>query len=100
MMDCEIDTTLLALSHNRIIGLTSKEGKLGFPEGQFRYDGQPYCEIQDLIEELSGSHCRAYLFLKYTHPIAGGMTGFELLKMSREPILRDIAKNWMVQHSD
>lgn len=94
MMDCPLPNLLSAHQAGFVLGLPYG-GSLFFPDWQFRYDGQPFDEIAEVITLFDKSAWEVYRFLKAEHPALDGQTGIEVMRMSREPRLRPVAENWI-----
>jgi hypothetical protein len=96
MMDCSIESLMRSVDQGYLLALRIDDEPLVFPDWQFRYDGQPYDDMAEVLDEFSGSSpWEVYRFMKHQHPALSGRTGVGILKMSREPILREIAKSWI-----
>jgi hypothetical protein len=93
-MDCPLDSLLAAHQAGFVLGLTH-EGQLFFPDWQFRYDGQPFDEIAEVIAAFDNRAWEVYRFMKTEHPALNGQTGIEVMRISREPRLRPVAENWI-----
>ncbi len=96
MMDCGIDSLMRSLEKGFVLGLRTGDEPPVFPDWQFRYDGQPFDEMFEVLDEFKGSSpWEVYRFMKHRHPALAGRSGIEVLQMSREPILREVAKSWI-----
>jgi len=93
-MDCPLDSFLAAHRAGHVLGL-SHDGQLLFPEWQFRYDGQPFDEIAEIIALFDKNAWEVYRFMKTEHPELNGQTGIDVMRISREPQLRPIAESWI-----
>jgi hypothetical protein len=94
MMDCSLPDLLAAHKHGFVLGL-EHDGQLHVPDWQFRYDGQPFEEIADMIAVFDKRFWEIYRFMKASHPALGGMTAIDVMQMSREPRLKSVAENWI-----
>jgi hypothetical protein len=94
MMDSPLDNLLAAHKAGFVLGL-SHDGKLLFPDWQFRYDGQPFDEIAEIIAVFDKKAWEVYRFMKAEHPELNGQTGIDVMRISREPRLRPVAENWI-----
>lgn len=94
MMDCPLENLLAAHKGGFILGL-SHDGELFFPDWQFRYDGQPFDEIAEIMAIFDKRAWEVYRFMKAAHPGLNGQTGIEVMRMSRAPRLRPVAENWI-----
>lgn len=92
-MDCPLSTLLAAHQAGFVLGLPY-DGRLFFPDWQFRYDGQPFEEIAEVISVFAMNAWEVYRFMKAEHPALNGRTGIEVMRMSREPWLRPVAESW------
>jgi hypothetical protein len=96
MMDCEIESLMRSLDKGYVLALRLDDEPPVFPDWQFRYDGQPYDDMAEVLDEFKGSSpWEVYRFMKHRHPALSGRTGIEVLQMSREPIFREVAKSWL-----
>lgn len=96
MLDREVETLTLLVEKRYILALRIGDEPPVFPDWQFRYDGQPYDDMAEVLDEFrDSSPWEVYRFMKHEHPALSGRTGVEVLKMSREPILREVAKSWI-----
>ncbi len=92
-MDCPLPSLLAAHKAGFVLGLPY-EGRLFFPDWQFRYDGQPFEELAEVISVFDMNAWEVYRFMNSEHPALNGRTGIEVMRMSREPWLRLVAESW------
>ena len=94
-MDCPLPNLLAAREAGFVLALPY-EGQLFFPDWQFRYDGQPFEEIAEVISVFEMDAWEVYRFMKAQHPALNGRTGIEVMRISREPWLRQVAESWKI----
>jgi len=100
MMDCDIKQVLPARTAGHIVGLPSSDGSFRFPDWQFRYDGQPFPDVSNVMEAVGNDHLLAYLFMTSTHTELAGRTAEEYLRSSRSEDLADVARRWLSKKPD
>lgn len=98
---CMMDTDLPGIERARRDGhvIGTEDGAAGFlyPDWQFRYDGQPFFDIRNVILAVGGDHGRAYEFMTSTHEELAGQTAWEYLRITRVEDLGDMAHRWQAR---
>lgn len=94
MMDCGLEQVEKLRKAGAIIGIPDHEGDFVYPEWQFRYDGQPYSEIEQVVGTLPDT-ATVYEFMTTAHASTANVTGAEWLRLTREDTLAEKALEWL-----
>ena len=96
-IDCAVDKVSQIRNGGGILGLPMANGGFLYPDWQFRYDGQPYHDLKNVISVLK-TPWTVYEFMVSPNPDLADRTGMEYMKYSRTEDLGDIAKRWKLRN--
>lgn len=95
MLDCGVERVEKLRKAGAIIGIPDDDGDYAYPEWQFRYDGQPYAEIEQVVRSLPDI-ATVYEFMTTVHASTANVTAAEWLRLTREETLAEKALEWSV----
>jgi hypothetical protein len=77
-----------------IFGYRTYSGEIRYPDWQFRWDGQPYDEMVDVLAALDRDQWLVLRFMLTHHAEIAPHTAAEWMKHSRTPNLGELARAW------
>ncbi len=100
MMDCNVETLIARRRAGTVLGLQRLSGEFSYPKWQFRWDGQPFAEIADILSALDGDGWKVLQFMAWNHETLRPNSTIEWLRISREPILGELARSWKAERDE